>query len=336
MFENIIGHEGIKKVLRHMYEKEQIPPFLIFEGPSGVGKATFAYEFAKFLMYDGKKEILNSPDFYLLLPSDRPEIDLSVGIRPLNYDPTKDIKIDAVRSLQKELTKKGTFEAKTRVVLILNGENLNIEAQNSFLKTLEEPPGHTVIIMVTSHRESILPTVYSRAKRLKFTPLSLDEFKEYPFEGNFPLVVLYSLSGGSIGRAKHIESSFVFSSRKEFLDNLTEKNFVGLYNYLEEIAADKSVTIDFLEMFSMLLRDLLLLKEGADVVNEDLMDVLKKASSVFSNDTIEVMLNLVRKAYKMVKANVQRRYVLLMLLAPLFESNIRDKYDTLFDYLYEA
>ena len=336
MFENIIGHDNIKRILERVYKDGKVPPFLIFEGPQGVGKASIAYEFAKYLMYDGKKELLNSPDFYLLVPADNPDIDLSVGIRPQNYDPTKDIKIDAVRSLQKELSKKGTFEANTRVVLILNGENLNIEAQNSFLKTLEEPPTDTVIIMVTSHREKLLPTVYSRAKKFKFSPLSIDEFKKYPFEGSFPHLVLYSLSGGSIGRAKNLENSFVFTSRREFLENLIERNFQGLYNYLEEVATEKWVTMDFLEMFSMLLRDMLLVENEASVVNEDLIDALKKASSSISSETIEKMLSLVAKAYRMVKANVQRRYVLLLLLSPLFDSNIRDKYDTLFDYLFEA
>ncbi len=333
MFNGILGHREVKRILENMYKSEKVPPFIIFEGPEGVGKASMAYEFAKYLMYDGKKEPLSSPDFYLILPVDNPDIDLHVGIRPLNYDPTKEIKIEKIRILQRELSKKGTFEAKTRVVLILNGENLNIEAQNSFLKTLEEPPSHCVIIMVTSHRESLLPTVYSRARRIRFTPLSIEEFKKYPFAEVYSLMVIYTLSGGSIGRAKRIEDSFVFSRRKEFLEKLIRKDFESLYNYLEEVAVDKYTTFDFLEMFSMLLRDMLFVEIG-DVVNEDLKSLIQDVASVIPREKAEEMLNLVARAYKMIKANVQRRYVLLMLLSPLFPDNIRDKYDTLFDYLY--
>ncbi len=334
-FPSVIDHENEKKLLFKLYEEGSIPPFLIFEGPSGVGKAQMAYEFAKLVMFDGKREPLLSPDFYLIQPLEEPEIDLKVGIRPLNFDVSKDIRIDRVRELQKELSKKGTFEANFRVVLILNGENLNVESQNSFLKTLEEPPLKTIIIMIVSHREKILPTVYSRAKKIAFGPLKFEDFKKYPFDGGVPLMVLYSISGGSIGRAKRIEGSFVFGARKEFLKNLCEKNFKSIYDFLEEVSVNKSRTLDFLDMFSMLLRDLYTVSLKGALLNEDIKEEIKRASSLIDQEKVEEMLLRIKRAYKMVQANVQRRYVLLYIISPVFPPDIRDKYDTTFEYIWE-
>lgn len=335
-FSSVIGHEKIKKLLFTLYKGGEIPPFLIFEGPMGVGKAQMAYEFAKLIMYDGKKEPLMSPDFHLIQPMEEPEIDPSVGIRPLNFDLTKDIRIDSIRNLQKELSKKGTYEAHLRVVLILNGENLNTESQNSFLKTLEEPPSKTIIIMVTSHREKLLSTVYSRGRKFSFGSLNVQEFKEYPFYGEMPLLVLYSLSGGSIGRAKRIEKSFVFASRGQFLKNLSERDFTGIYNFLEEVSVDKMRTLEFLDMFSMILRDLYVVLHKGDVfVNDDIREEIIELAHQFKKSVIDALFVQIKKAYRMVEANVNRRYVLLSLITPLFPSDIRDKYDTTFEYLWD-
>jgi len=334
-FSQVIGHENEKRLLIKLYEDKAIPPFLIFEGPFGVGKAQMAYEFAKLIMFEGKKEPLLSPDFYLIQPVEEPEIDLKVGIRPLNFDASKDIRIDKIRELQKELSKKGTFEANFKVVLILNGENLNTESQNSFLKTLEEPPLKTVIIMIVSHRERILPTVYSRAKKITFGPLKFEDFRKYPFDGEVPLLVLYSLSGGSIGRAKKIESSFVYAAREKFLKSLSEKDFISVYDFLEEVAFDKLRTFDFLDMFSTLLRDIYAVSLKGVLLNEDIEEEIRRTASLLEKEKVEEILLRIKRAYKMVEANVQRRYVLLYLISPLFPSDIRDKYDTTFEYIWE-
>lgn len=335
-FSKVIGHEYIKKILLKMYNDKNIPSFMIFEGPFGVGKAQMAYEFAKLLMFDNKKEPFNSPDFYLIYPVSRnTEIDITVGIRPLNFAITKEIGIDTIRQLIKELAKKGAYEAEYRFVLILNGENLNIESQNALLKTLEEVPKKTIIIMIVSHKERILPTVYSRAKKFYFGPLKFEEFKKYTFEGQFPVTVLYNLSGGSIGRAKKIESSFVYSQRGEFTKSLIKRDFMYIYDFFEEVSQDKGSILDFLDMFSTILRDLYVMHYNGIILNTDIENDLRKLKDGISMDVIEELLERVKKTYNMVLANVQKRYVLLYLIGPLFPSDIRDKYDTNLEYLWE-
>jgi len=335
-FSSVIGHEHIKNLLWKIYKDNTIPPFMIFEGPMGVGKAQMAYEFAKLLMFDNKKEVLSSPDFYLIQPLEqKADIDLSQGIRPINFDHSKDIRIDAVRELKRELSKKGTYEARLRVVLILNGENLNQEAQNSFLKTLEEPPPKTVIIMVVSHKEMILPTVYSRGKKVSFGALKFEDFKKYPFEGSVPITVLYNLSQGSIGRAKKIENSFVFAFRAKFIDILIKKDFPALYDFFEEVSVDKARTLDFLDMFSTILRDIYVMHYNDPCINSDIEGKLKTLMSHMPLDIVEDMIERTKKSYSMVLANVQRKYILLYLIAPLLPPNIRDKYDDSLRFLWE-
>ena len=105
--------------------------------------------------------IINNPDFILIKPED----DKSIGIKK-------------VRILKKKISRK-PFQQKYKIIFIKNAESLTIEAQNALLKTLEEPPSHTIIILSVPCETSLLPTIQSRCRifhlpREKISPPSKD------------------------------------------------------------------------------------------------------------------------------------------------------------------
>lgn len=143
-----------------------------FIGKKGIGKKAVALSFAKAILCNG-----GGADFCDNCSSCKKiESDNYVEFIPL-YDEGDKIKIDNIRKILEEVsyTKvEGTY----RIVFIENGERMTKESANALLKTLEEPPEHTIFIMTISEVDKILPTILSRMEKYYFHPLSEGTVKE--------------------------------------------------------------------------------------------------------------------------------------------------------------
>lgn len=95
----------------------------------------------------------------------------------LNKDKNESIKIDEIRQMQTKIIEKPITSSK-KIYLINNAENMTTEAQNSLLKTLEEPPEFVTIILVVNNENSILTTIKSRCAKILFTEENKEEFTE--------------------------------------------------------------------------------------------------------------------------------------------------------------
>ena len=155
MFEDILGNDDVKKYLTNCIENKNFSHSYIFSGIKGVGKYSFAKDFAKCILEDSMMQ-----DYYELGPDG------------------KSIKVSQIRELQNVINIKPTFSKKS-VYIIDDADLMTIEAQNSLLKTLEEPPEYAVIILIVHNERSILSTVKSRCVNIKFSKLSDKDIKKY-------------------------------------------------------------------------------------------------------------------------------------------------------------
>lgn len=191
MVGSIIGHEAIVRELRTLAATPEPPHALLFAGPDRVGRALLARTYAMLLNCDfgsgGPRADERPPD---MLPCGecRPCRLITEGVHPdvLTLEPgdvlckpregeshakhpdSRDIRICQVRGLI-ELVARFPFEARYRAVIIDPAERMNREAANTLLKTLEEPPGHTVIALISSAPELIPETIVSRCRRIDVT-----------------------------------------------------------------------------------------------------------------------------------------------------------------------
>ena len=121
---------------------------VLLSGPAGVGKAAIAADIAMELLGMDAAKLANYPYF-----------------RHLGASSDKSIAIDAIRELGSFLARKVPGGGR-RVVLIEAAERLTVEAQNALLKTLEEPPEGTILVLTSSNERALLPTIISRVQRL--------------------------------------------------------------------------------------------------------------------------------------------------------------------------
>jgi DNA polymerase-3 subunit delta' len=164
-FDAVRGQERAIGHLRAMLGHGRVPSALLFLGPHGVGKRTAALELAKALNCASR-----SGDGCGACPSCRK---IAEGVHPDVSVVRPDgqfIKIDQVREVADNLALI-PLEARKRVVVVCRAERFNPPSANAFLKTLEEPPPDTLIVLTADHASALPETIVSRCMRLRFVPL---------------------------------------------------------------------------------------------------------------------------------------------------------------------
>lgn len=334
-----LGNDYPKRVFANVVLAEAYTPLYLLEGPLGVGKATLAHEVVAAAFCEHSevrpcrecqncKRVLSftHPDFLVLLPEKLSSAPGRPHVRPEGFSRQSRISIAQVRAIDEE-SKKPPFEAKRRFVVILDGELMTPEAQNAFLKTLEEGGGdRTTFLMVSANPRSILPTILSRARRVKFFALSLEDFSKYDFGGDVPLPVLHRLSEGSIGMAKNFLGPHLQHIRNLALSVLLgEKEAIaGLISF---IGRDRSLAETFLRVYYSFLRDARVTKEGAAelVVNLDMKDSIDILARKLTTEQIEELMRGARVAEEAIlERYISSETALLAGFRGLFPRSFRD------------
>lgn len=176
----ILGHERQIQYLEKVLKKGRLAHAYLFYGPEGVGKFTIAKAFARTLQcasHQGQTLISRSDlDDCSCVPCRLIEQNAHPHVYILDPEHTlvskkekrKDIPIEDIREL-KRLLSLAPEGGQWRIVIINEAEKLSFDAADAFLKLLEEPGAQTLIILVTSERELLLPTVVSRAIPIRFS-----------------------------------------------------------------------------------------------------------------------------------------------------------------------
>ena len=253
MFENIIGNEKNKEILKKSIELKNISHSYMFWGIEGIGKKMIAKEFAKMILcsdikkngYCGKcKSCIefnsdNNPDFKLIEPNDGK------------------IKIEQIREMQRKIAEKPIISSQ-KVYIIDNADTMTVEAQNCLLKTLEEPPEYITIILICSNENTMLSTIKSRCARMYFEPISDERLKTYikntygdeEIEDNF-----LKLAQGSIGKALKIKENMkIYESIKNMLINLKKQDVIEIVKISNEIYKSKEeiqMILEYINVFAL-------------------------------------------------------------------------------------
>jgi DNA polymerase III subunit delta' len=245
----------------------------LFAGPSGVGKADAALRFAQAVNCAVDVEGCGRCESCIAIArGSHPDL-LTLVSGGLD-GPSRDIKVQQVRELCASLQLNPVVAAR-KVARILDADRMNPSAQNALLKTLEEPPSRTILILVTSSEDQLLGTVRSRCLRIPFAPLPLAVLRDrLVSEDHLPLpearwraaLALGSLErargfdDGSLGRRREscAEVSRLLASQAGSAQALIQAMALG-----EKIGAERERAVEWLGAAAWYLRDLLLLAGGA-------------------------------------------------------------------------
>ena len=201
-FADFIGHERPTRSLQAAIRNGRMAHAYLFDGPEGVGKRRFALALAKAL-HCGE---LGPTDYCDTCRSClRIEHGNHGNVWTYAPDPKrKEFTIDRIEQLREELAMRAS-EPGMRVFVLDSAERMNDVVQNRLLKTLEEPRDDVVLILVVTHPERLMPTIRSRAQRVRFSPLPTDVVRDRLLaRGDVDETLaleIARLSGGSLGKA---------------------------------------------------------------------------------------------------------------------------------------
>jgi DNA polymerase III subunit delta' len=218
---DLLGHEASESALRRLFESGRMPHAVLMTGPRGIGKATLAYRFARFVLVHGgtgiEAGLPAENDRILAVPPDcgvfrrvasGGHADLLAVERA--YDPRRrrlrsEIIVEEAREIAAFLHRTPA-EGGWRVVIVDGADEMNRSAANALLKILEEPPRRALLLLVAHSPGRLLPTIRSRCRRFPIMPLP-PEIVSQLLETSRPDLphaqssALVALAEGSIGRA---------------------------------------------------------------------------------------------------------------------------------------
>jgi DNA polymerase-3 subunit delta' len=232
---DLLGHENAESELLDAWNSGRLHHAWLINGPKGIGKATLAYRFARFVLAGGSGPVVDDgPALFgdddmakipasLALDPEHPSFrrvaanghaDLHVIERGLSYDGKRQqtvIPVDTIRTAGHAMSLTAG-EGGWRVIIVDCAEEMNINAANALLKVLEEPPPRALLLLVTHAAGRLLPTIRSRCCQLRLPSLTNEVVeqllaKDHPGLSDEDRRTLARLSDGSIGRALDLADS---------------------------------------------------------------------------------------------------------------------------------
>ena len=221
---SIRGHDRVVETLRQSLAQGRFPHALLFVGPEGVGKHAFALTLAQALLCERVAETEFDPcgvcpGCLQVKAGTHPDV-LEVA-RP---EEKHELPIKVIRDLCLDLGLK-PMHGTRRIAIVDDADDLNDEAANAFLKTLEEPPPGSVLILIGTSAELQLATILSRCRIVRFDPLPAAELAAVLLEQGIttdPVEAerLGQLGEGSVSRARGLANPDLEHFRRALIDDL--------------------------------------------------------------------------------------------------------------------
>jgi len=310
-FSDIKGHEDIKLFFKRALNSGEVSHSYLFFGPESTGKALAAITLAKAINCGNLKndscdkcisckkiDAAQHPDVICMVLGGKKDV----------------ISIEQVRGLQDRISLK-PYEARTKVFIIHDSHLMSEAAANCLLKTLEEPPKNSVIILISSKPQELLPTVRSRCKQIKFEPLALSVKVELAQKMGFSkeeVLFLLRLENNGIPVPSDVEPKGLFDYKNKVLHEfnsadilLDESSFV-----FTESRERMKFAVSIIESWY---RDILVVKTGAPaslLVNSDRAKELSELSSKFSYEELEQIIAGIENSQFRIERNVGAKLVL--------------------------
>ncbi|HEX9455117.1 MAG TPA: DNA polymerase III subunit delta' [Candidatus Binatia bacterium] len=315
-FADIIGQQKQLTILRSALANQRLHHAYLFLGPDGIGKHSVAVALAKAVhCVEANGDFCGGcVNCARIADGNHPDVRL---IEPLAGK--KEISIQQVRELERDLNYR-SFTGKRKVAIIDPATLLNLSSQNALLKTLEEPPQDSLMILIAANGGALLPTLRSRCLRLSFAPLTRQQvagFLQSQHEiASADAEFIAALSMGSIGAALALDHDEMVERRRIWigmLGALKPGDYQGAMAAAEALASDRDETLKFLKWAESWYRDLLVqsvAQDSNDLVNLDMhTEIAQQAADGDVEKNLRVISQTGRAAAG-VQRNLNRRMVL--------------------------
>lgn len=318
-FDDILGHDRIVEVLRRSLRRGKTAHSYLFEGIPGCGRKKTAVTLIQALFCTALPDDACGvcPSCRKIDGGNHPDIHL---ISPL--PDKRDISIEQLREMQHIMSLR-PYEAPRKACIIDPAERMSVSAANSLLKTLEEPPGNALIILLTENAGMLLPTVRSRCQLVRFAPLSPEHVLSLLELGGMAheaAALVAPMAGGSLQRALELDNEALIARREAVLSRMGQLNIhriATVFDAAEELSGNRDATLELLDMLLSFYRDAVHLGAGnGEIVNRSLRPAIE---SIAARRSFPRNIELLERIYE-TRRDVQRNANPKLALDHLFMS----------------
>ena len=335
-FGSIRDQQRAVRLLNAFLKQGNIPHALLFTGLEGVGKRTAAIAFAMACNCTSQSSARLSSTQY-----PRGAVDacgICSSCRKIAADTHPDvvhvtpngslIRIDQIRDLVHMLSLK-PYEAVYRTAIVSQAHVLTQEAGNALLKTLEEPPAKTLLILTASGRSDLLQTVVSRCQHVAFQPISKESLTTLLVEQHGittgDAATLAAMSLGSVKKALAMHRNGWIHRRRWLIQqvaSLEAYSTARCLAFARQLSEDRDIIDDTLEILKSWFRDIAVWPYTPDrIVNSDLAEMVHAAASRQPPAEAQRKLTAIETAQRQLRANTNPRVTLEMLALELLQKD---------------
>lgn len=337
----VIGHAWAVRALARSVATDRVAHAYLFTGPHAIGKTTLARALAQALQCTAENRPCGACAACQKIARNRhPDVQIVEGV-PVGYkfdekapppplrsndSERRILKIDQIRAVQHDVSR-SPFEGRWKIIILRRFEEANEEAANAFLKTLEEPPSHTRLILTARDASLLLPTIASRCQVFALRPLALAQVESALIERwqvePAQARLLAHLSGGRLGWAVRASADHaLLDARSAQLDALDGVLREGRAERLERaggLSKETDTLPALLEQWIGWWRDVLLVQNGesARVTNIDRAENLRDHAARFGLEEVHGAVKALRATAQYLTQNVNARLAMEVLLLNL-------------------
>jgi DNA polymerase-3 subunit delta' len=334
------GQDHIINFLKDSVDRGSLAHACLFVGPPHIGKMTLALDLASALNCSNQSPPCGSCRTCQRIRqgkyADVIVIDKNAGRDPKDRKKSTEISIDTIRELLQRGSILPPYEGKYKIFIIDDADLLSVEAANCLLKTLEEPPQHIIILLLTSEENILLPTVISRCQRFELKPVATGEIEARLSKvdglAQERIKLLSKLSGGCLGWALTAVSDESYlrnrESRLSVFVSLITSNWDERLSCISQLPSDRSGSEEIIKLWLSWCRDVMLLKYHCEdaITNLDRINDLRSWANMLTVLEIKEFIDSLNKMLINVSYNANLRLVFEVLMLDMPKKERRADY----------
>lgn len=323
---NIVGHDHALDLLRRMLLAQQVRHAYLFTGPEHTGKSVVAQRFAQTLLCTGGPDPKIAPtepcnaclSCRKVMHGNHPDLHVITKAADKQF-----ILIEQIRALQSDAARK-TLEGRRNIFIIEGAHQMNLQAANCFLKTLEEPEPDVVLLLTAPDAGLLLPTIISRLQQVPLHLLTSERIRQ-ALEQQWDVepdeaALIAALAAGRMGWAvEAVENDDLLAERKAMLETLIalpSANTVQRFEVAQRYSAEGNKARAMLELWLLWWRDIVLAAHGSlDLtINIDMRDIIKLHAAKIGPASAERVVRAILNTMESLDQNVNPRTALEVLM----------------------
>lgn len=326
-FKDVVGHTHIIQYIQTAVKKKQLSHAYILNGQRGSGKKMLARLFAMTLQCEsGKEDPCGACRSCIQTKNDN-----QPDIITVKHEKPATISVDDIREQLNGDIQIKPYSSPYKIYIIPEADLMTDQAQNALLKTLEEPPEYAIIFLLTENADRLLATIRSRCVMLKLRNIKDKLVKKFLMEQmqipDYQADICAAFAQGNIGRAVMLAKSEHFNEIKDeaiqLLKYIDEMELHEIVSAIKQISKYKLEVTDYLDIFTIWYRDILIYKATKDVdglIFSDQLQFIKQKAAKSSYEGIENILEGIEQAKARIKANVNFDLLMELLLLVIKEN----------------